>query len=535
MRWNALAMVVRANLAHGELGGHIASYASAADLFEVGFNHFFRARRGEFLGDLVYFQPHSAPGVYARAFLEGRLSEQDLSHYRQELAAQRHGARGLSSYPHPWLMPEFWQFPTGSMGIGPISAIYQARFIRYLEHRGLASAARFEDGLPRKVWGIFGDGEMDEPESMSALTLAAREKLDNLVFVINCNLQRLDGPVRGNGRIIDELEALFLGAGWNVIKLVWGSDWDGLFARDRDGALIDAFAATVDGQFQTLSATDGKFNRERFFGQNEALRALSQGMTDEQIDRLTRGGHDPVKLHAAYLAAARHVGQPTVILAHTKKGFGMGSAGQGRMTTHQQKKLDADALREFRDRFNLPLTDAQAEALQFYKPDADAPAMRYLSGAPRGAWRPDAGAAQRRPSGSGAAGFPVGPVRTRGGGQGDVDDDGVRADAGRPAQGRGARATGRADRRRRGAYVRHGQSVSPGRHLLVGGPALRAGGHRLDALLPRDPGRPDPRGGHHRGRSARFLDRRGHQLFRAWHGHAAFLHLLLDVRLPARR
>jgi pyruvate dehydrogenase E1 component len=379
MRWNALAMVVRANLAHGELGGHIASYASAADLFEVGFNHFFRARRNEFLGDLVYFQPHSAPGVYARAFLEGRLSEQDLSHYRQELAAQRHGARGLSSYPHPWLMPEFWQFPTGSMGIGPISAIYQARFIRYLEHRGLASAARFEDGLPRKVWGIFGDGEMDEPESMSALTLAAREKLDNLVFVINCNLQRLDGPVRGNGRIIDELEALFLGAGWNVIKLVWGSDWDGLFARDRGGALIDAFAATVDGQFQTLSATDGKFNRERFFGQNEALRALSQGMTDEQIDRLTRGGHDPVKLHAAYLAAARHVGQPTVILAHTKKGFGMGSAGQGRMTTHQQKKLDADALRGFRDRFNLPLTDAQAEALQFYKPDADAPAMRYLA------------------------------------------------------------------------------------------------------------------------------------------------------------
>ncbi|MBA3477172.1 MAG: alpha-ketoglutarate dehydrogenase [Lautropia sp.] len=378
MRWNALALVVRANRAHGELGGHIASYASAADLFEVGFNHFFRARRGTFLGDLVYFQPHSAPGVYARAFLEGRLGEADLAHYRQELAAPRLGARGLSSYPHPWLMPDFWQFPTGSMGIGPISAIYQARFIRYLEHRGLTSAARFEDGLPRKVWGIFGDGEMDEPESMSALTLAAREKLDNLVFVINCNLQRLDGPVRGNGRIIDELEALFLGAGWNVIKLVWGSDWDGLFARDRGGALIDAFAATVDGQFQTLSATDGKFNRERFFGQNEVLRALSQGMTDEQIDRLTRGGHDPVKLHAAYDAAARHEGQPTVILAHTKKGFGMGRAGQGRMTTHQQKKLDAEALREFRDRFALPLSDAQAEALEFCRPPADAPAMRYL-------------------------------------------------------------------------------------------------------------------------------------------------------------
>ena len=378
MRWNALALVARANRAHGELGGHIASYASAADLFEVGFNHFFRARRGQFLGDLVYFQPHSAPGVYARAFLEGRLSEVDLAHYRQELAAARHGATGLSSYPHPWLMPAFWQFPTGSMGIGPISAIYQARFIRYLEHRGLASAASFDDGVPRKVWGIFGDGEMDEPESMSALTLAAREKLDNLVFVINCNLQRLDGPVRGNGRIIDELEALFLGAGWNVIKLVWGSDWDGLFARDRDGALIDAFAGTVDGQFQTLAATDGKFNRERFFGQNDVLRALSQGMTDEQIDRLTRGGHDPVKLHAAYHAAAHHVGQPTVILAHTKKGFGMGSAGQGRMTTHQQKKLDGDALRKFRDRFSLPLTDAQTEALEFYRPPEDAPAMCYL-------------------------------------------------------------------------------------------------------------------------------------------------------------
>jgi pyruvate dehydrogenase E1 component len=382
MRWNALAMVVRANRAHGELGGHIASYASAADLFEVGFNHFFRARQADFGGDLVYMQPHSAPGVYARAFLEGRLQPQDLEHYRRELAAPAAGARGLSSYPHPWLMPDFWQFPTGSMGIGPISAIYQARFVRYLEHRGLMPAVGFSGGTDhpaqRKVWGIFGDGEMDEPESMSALTLAARERLDNLVFVVNCNLQRLDGPVRGNGRIVDELEALFRGAGWNVIKLVWGSDWDGLLARDAQGALIDAFADTVDGQFQTLAATDGRFNRERFFGQNDALRALSQGMSDEQIDRLTRGGHDPVKLYAAYHAAARHVGQPTVILAHTKKGFGMGRAGQGRMTTHQQKKLDGDALLEFRDRFHLPLTDEQAESLSFVRPDADAPAMRYL-------------------------------------------------------------------------------------------------------------------------------------------------------------
>ena len=378
MRWNALAMVVRANRAHGELGGHIASYASAADLFEVGFNHFFRARGADFLGDLVYYQPHSAPGVYARAYLEGRLSAQDLEHYRREIVAGAAGARGLSSYPHPWLMPDFWQFPTGSMGIGPISAIYQARFVRYLEHRGLLASTPGADGLARKVWGIFGDGEMDEPESMSALTLAARERLDNLVFVVNCNLQRLDGPVRGNGRIIDELEALFSGAGWNVIKLVWGSDWDGLLARDTQGALIDAFSGTVDGQFQTYAATDGKFNRERFFGQNEALRTLSQGMTDEQIDRLTRGGHDPVKLYAAYHSAVRHTGQPTVILAHTKKGFGMGRAGQGRMTTHQQKKFDTEALLEFRDRFRLPLSDAQAEGLEFVRPPDDAPAMRYL-------------------------------------------------------------------------------------------------------------------------------------------------------------
>ncbi|MBK7282872.1 alpha-ketoglutarate dehydrogenase [Candidatus Aalborgicola defluviihabitans] len=369
MRWNALAMVARANSAYGELGGHIASYASAADLFEVGFNHFFKGSRA---GDLVFFQPHSAPGVYARAFLEGRLNEADLAHYRQEITAPAQGARGLSSYPHPWLMPDFWQFPTGSMGIGPISSIYHARFMRYLSHRQL------QDCAGRKVWGVFGDGEMDEPESMSALTLASREKLDNLVWVVNCNLQRLDGPVRGNGRIIDELEKLFRGAGWNVIKLVWGSDWDGLFARDTTGALVKAFANTVDGQMQTFAAKDGRFNRDSFFGQNEELKKLAQGMTDEQIDRLKRGGHDIVKIHAAYAAAAQHVGQPTVILAHTKKGYGMGHAGQGKMTTHSQKKLDEAALIEFRNRFNLPLTDAQAANLEFFKPAQDSAEMRYL-------------------------------------------------------------------------------------------------------------------------------------------------------------
>ncbi len=372
MRWNALAMVAKANGAYGELGGHIASYASAADLFEVGYNHFFHARDDQHQGDLVFFQPHSAPGVYARAYLEGRLSEADLSHYRQELKAPREGARGLSSYPHPWLMPDFWQFPTGSMGIGPISSIYHARFMRYLTHRGLLNCQN------RKVWGVFGDGEMDEPESMSALTLASRERLDNLVWVVNCNLQRLDGPVRGNGRIIDELEKLFRGAGWNVIKLIWGSDWDGLFARDTHGALVKAFANTVDGQMQTFAAKDGRFNRESFFGQNPELSQLAQGLTDEQIDRLKRGGHDLVKIHAAYAAAAAHTGQPTVILAHTKKGYGMGQAGQGKMTTHSQKKLDESALLAFRNRFNLPLSDAQATNLDFFKPAADSPEMQYL-------------------------------------------------------------------------------------------------------------------------------------------------------------
>jgi pyruvate dehydrogenase E1 component len=372
MRWNALAMVVRANQAHGELGGHIASYASAADLFEVGFNHFFHARNEAQLGDLVFFQPHSAPGVYARAYLEGRLSENDLAHYRQELTAPSKGAKGLSGYPHPMLMPDFWQFPTGSMGIGPISSIYQARFMRYLTHRNLVNC----EG--RKVWGIFGDGEMDEPESMSALTLAARERLDNLVWVVNCNLQRLDGPVRGNGRIVDELEQLFRGAGWNVIKLVWGSDWDGLFARDKSGALLRAFANTVDGQFQTFAANDGRYNREHFFGQTPELAALAQGLTDEQIDRLKRGGHDIVKIHAAYLAAAQHSGQPTVILAQTKKGYGMGAAGQGKMTTHSQKKFDDEALIEFRNRFNLPLSDEQTKSLAFYKPANDSATLAYL-------------------------------------------------------------------------------------------------------------------------------------------------------------
>ena len=367
MRWNALAMVVRANKAYGELGGHIASYASAAEIFEIGFNHFFQGPQSNQGGDLVYYQPHSAPGVYARAFLEGRLSAEQLSHYRQEV-----GGNGLCSYPHPWLMPDFWQFPTGSMGIGPISAIYQARFLRYLHHRGLVQTDA------RHVWGVFGDGEMDEPESVAALTLAAREKLDNLTFVINCNLQRLDGPVRGNGQIIQELEGLFLGAGWNVIKVLWGSDWDPLFARDTHQVLLRQLAMTVDGAYQTLGANDGAYNQKHFFELNPELRQLVAHMSAMEIDSLKRGGHDFRKLYAAFSAARHHVDQPTVILAKTKKGYGMGGAGESRNTSHQQKKLDFDALKAFRGRFNLPLTDRQVEDLSFLTLPEDSPEMKYL-------------------------------------------------------------------------------------------------------------------------------------------------------------
>jgi pyruvate dehydrogenase E1 component len=367
MRWNALAMVMRANQAYGELGGHIASYASAAEIFEVGFHHFFRAAHDGHGGDLVYFQPHSAPGVYARAFLEGRLSEGELARFRQEVQGD-----GLCSYPHPWLMPDFWQFPTGSMGIGPISAIYQARFLRYLAHRGLVDTGE------RRVWGVFGDGEMDEPESIGALSLAAREHLDNLTFIINCNLQRLDGPVRGNGQIIQELESLFAGAGWNVIKVLWGSEWDALFARDTQHALLRRLAATVDGEYQNLGAKDGAYNVEHFFKKDLEIQALVAHMSDGEIDALKRGGHDLRKLYAAFAAAKNHPGQPTVILAKTKKGYGMGGVGESRMTAHQAKKLDVGALKAFRDRFQLPLSDQDVAALQFYKPPEDSRELGYL-------------------------------------------------------------------------------------------------------------------------------------------------------------
>jgi len=371
VRWNALAMVVRANRQSSELGGHLSSYASAADLFEVGFNHFFRGDGGEQAtertADLVFFQPHSAPGIYARAFLEGRLTEEHLANFRREVEG-----KGLSSYPHPQLMPDFWQFPTGSMGLGVITAIYQARFMHYLENRGL----RGIDG--RRVWAFVGDGEMDEPESLAGLTLAARENLDNLIFVVNCNLQRLDGPVRGNGSIIQELEHLFAGAGWRGIKLLWGSDWDDLFARDPGGAILRRLHETLDGELQSYAAHDAAFNRERFFNKYAELRQIAAHLSDAQINDLKRGGHDPVKIYAAFNEATRHTGQPTVILAQTKKGYGLGRWAEGRMSAHQQKKLDSEALRSFRDRFELPLSDEEVESARFYRPPQDSPEMQYL-------------------------------------------------------------------------------------------------------------------------------------------------------------
>ena len=367
IRWNAMAMVVRANRKSSEYGGHIASYASSATLYEVGFNHFWRAPTAEHGGDLVYFQGHSSPGIYARAFLEGRLTEQRLDHFRQEVAGD-----GLSSYPHPWLMPDFWQFPTVSMGLGPMMAIYQARFMRYLEHRGILPAQ------DRKVWCFLGDGETDEPESMGAITMPVRERLDNLVFVINCNLQRLDGPVRGNGKIIQELEAAYQGAGWNVIKVIWGSRWDPLLARDEQGLLRKVMEECVDGEYQAFKAKGGAYTREHFFGRYPELKAMVAHLSDEDIWHLNRGGHDAIKVYAAYHQAVHHADRPTVILAKTVKGYGMGEAGEGQNITHQKKKLDDEDLKHFRDRFHIPVSDEQLAKLAYYKPAEDSEELKYL-------------------------------------------------------------------------------------------------------------------------------------------------------------
>ncbi|MFT5218731.1 MAG: pyruvate dehydrogenase E1 component [Planctomycetota bacterium] len=368
IRWNAAAMVVHANRKSSELGGHIASFASAATLYDVGFMHFFRAPTDENKGDLVFFQGHSAPGIYARAFLEGRISEEQLKAFRQEAL----DPNGLSSYPHPWLMPEFWQFPTVSMGLGPLMAIYQARFMKYLENREILPQQN------RKVWAFMGDGEMDEPESLGAISLASRENLDNLIFVVNCNLQRLDGPVRGNGKIIQELEAVFRGAGWNVLKVVWGSYWDQLLAKDDDGLLQRRMDETLDGEYQAFKAKGGAYTRENFFGKYPELREMVADMSDDDIWRLNRGGHDPHKVYAAYAEAVEYTGRPTVILAKTVKGYGMGEAGEGQNITHSQKKMGEEALKAFRDRFNIPISDEGIAETPFYKFPEDSAEMKYM-------------------------------------------------------------------------------------------------------------------------------------------------------------
>ncbi len=367
IRWNATAMVLRANRDGSGLGGHIASFASAATLYDVGFNHFFHAPTPDHGGDLVMVQGHSAPGIYARSFLEGRLTAEDLDKFRREVDGD-----GLSSYPHPWLMPEYWQFPTVSMGWCSLTAIYQARFMKYLQHRSLAKTDN------RKVWAFLGDGEMDEPESLGAISLAGREKLDNLVFVVNCNLQRLDGPVRGNGKIIQELEAMFRGAGWNVIKVIWGSYWDPLLARDKSGKLAQLMMETVDGEYQNCKAKGGAYTREHFFGKYPETKALVANMTDADIWRLNRGGHDPHKLFAAYHEATNHTGQPTIILTKTVKGYGMGESGEGTNATHQQKNMEIDALKKMRNRFAIPLTDEQVENLEYVVPDPESPEIKYM-------------------------------------------------------------------------------------------------------------------------------------------------------------
>src|SRR5690554_2385548 len=367
VRWNALAMVMRANISDPDLGGHISTFASSATLYDIGFNYFFQAPTEEHGGDLIYFQGHAAPGIYARAFLEGRLSEEQLDNFRREV-----DGKGLSSYPHPWLMPDFWQFPTVSMGLGPMMAIYQARFMKYLEARELKPVG------DRKVWIFMGDGESDEPESLGALSLAAREKLDNLVCVVNCNLQRLDGPVRGNGKIIQELEGKFRGAGWNVIKIIWGSEWDSILERDTKGVLLKKFASMVDGEFQTIQSRGPAYLREKLFGDDPYLQELVADKSDQELWQLTRGGHDPRKIYEAFHAATHHTGEPTVILFKTVKGYGMGKSGEASMGTHNQKTMDMEALTAFRDHYHVPVEDKQLETLPFIRPEPGSPEDEFI-------------------------------------------------------------------------------------------------------------------------------------------------------------
>ena len=436
VRWNALAMVVRANKLDDGIGGHISTYASAATLYEVGLNHFFKGKGDTHDGDIIYFQGHAAPGIYARAFLEGRIGVEHLEHFRRELLQ----GGGLSSYPHPWLMPNFWEFPTVSMGLGPICAIYQARFMRYLEDRGLKNRS------DSKVWAFLGDGETDEPESLGAITLASREKLDNLIFVINCNLQRLDGPVRGNGQIIQELEAIFRGAGWNVLKVIWGSEWDPLLEKDHEGLLVKRMGEIVDGEYQKYAVESGAYVRQHFWGADPKLLEMVKHLSDEQLKKLTLGGHDPMKVYAAYKAAVEHTGQPTVILARTIKGYGIGEAGEGKNITHQQKKLNEDELRAFRTRFGVPIADEEVAKAPFYRPSENSPEITYVLERRKqlGGFVPNR-VVQENPlrdqytSGT-IRGVPHGQRRPEG-----FEHDGLRPDVGEASQGQRGRQAHRAD------------------------------------------------------------------------------------------
>ena len=454
VRWNAMAMVVRANRHEDGIGGHISTYASAATLYEVAFNHFFRGRDGH-EGDMVYFQGHASPGIYARAFLEGRLSQEQLENFRRELSK----GGGLSSYPHPWLMPDFWEFPTVSMGLGPIMAIYQARFNRYLEDRKLKPVT------DAKVWAFLGDGETDEPESLGAITLASRERLDNLIFVINCNLQRLDGPVRGNGQIIQELEAIFRGAGWNVIKAIWGSEWDALLEDDHEGLLVKRMGEVVDGQYQKYAVESGAYVRNHFWGADPRLLEMVKHLSDEQLKKLTLGGHDPAKVYNAFKRAVDTKGMPTVVLARTIKGYGIGESGEGKNVTHNQKKMNDREVMEFRARFGIPISDEDVAKAPFYRPGPDSIEAKYI--------------AERRQAMNGPVparreraepikvdlvrGLRRVPHRHRGPHR--LDDDGLRAHAVEAAARGEHRQAGGADRPRRGPHLRHGGAVPPGGHL----------------------------------------------------------------------
>ena len=528
IRWNAAVMVSRANRPGMGVGGHIATYASAASLYEVGFNHFFRGKDHGESGDQVFFQGHAAPGIYARAFLEGRLTEDQLNGFRQELS---HPGGGLPSYPHPRLMPEFWEFPTVSMGLGALNSIYQARFNRYLLAREIHDTSRSH------VWAFLGDGEMDEPEALGAIGLAAREELDNLTFVINCNLQRLDGPVRGNGKVIQELEAFFRGAGWNVIKVIWGRDWDTLLAQDTDGVLVNKMNTTPDGQFQTYSVESGAYIRENFFGGDPRLRAMVAHLSDDELRNLSRGGHDYRKVYAAFKAAREHTGQPTVILAHTIKGWTLGKDFEARNATHQMKKLTVAELKEFRDRLYLPISDAALEAdlPPYYHPGEDSDEILYM----RERRAALGGVLPRRVVRAKSLPLPgrLGLRRAAQGlGQaGGGHHDGVRPAAQGADEGPDHRGAVRADHPGRGQDVRHGLAVPDGEDLLPARADLRCGGPQPAAVLQGVREGPDPARGHQRVRRDGLGDRRGHLVRHARHAHDPGVRVLLDVRLAADR